>query len=92
MRDLLAPLHDHKGRRTPSEASRAWFLLVIIASLAGGQAYAEGNIVIGVACGLTIATILLNIGWLILNTVGENRAPIALTSAIIRMSETDESE
>lgn len=58
----------------------------------GWQAYAAGNIVIGAACGLTIATILLNIGWLILNTVGENRAPIALTSAIIRMSETDESE
>ena len=69
MRDLLAPLHDHKGRKTPSEASRAWFILVMIFSLIAGLAASEGNIVVGSACGLVIATALLNIGWFLLNTL-----------------------
>ncbi len=73
MRDLLAPLHDHKGRKTPSEASRVWFMLVMIFSLIIGLSASGGNIVIGSACGLVMATALLNIGWLFLNTIGEGR-------------------
>ena len=92
MRDLLAPLHDHKGRKTPSEASRVWFILVMILSLIIGLSVSGGNIVIGSACGLVMATALLNIGWLFLNTIGEGRETVALTKAVIRMSDMNESE
>lgn len=92
VRDLLAPLHDHKGRKTPSEASRVWFVLVMAVSLAAGLTAAGGNIVIGSACGLVMATALLNIGWLFLNTVGEGRETVALTKAVTRMSDMNESE
>ncbi|DAC24419.1 MAG TPA: hypothetical protein D7H76_04865 [Candidatus Poseidoniales archaeon] len=92
MRDLLAPLHDHKGRKTPSEASRVWFILVMILSLIVGLSASGGNIVIGSACGLVMATALLNIGWLFLNTIGEGRETVALTKAVIRMSDMNESE
>ena len=92
MRDLLAPLHDHKGRKTPSEASRVWFMLVMIFSLIVGFSVSGGNIVIGSACGLVMATALLNIGWLFLNTIGEGRETVALTKAVSRMSDMNESE
>ena len=92
MRDPLAPLHDHKGRKTPSEASRAWFILVMILSLIVGLSASGGNIVIGSACGLVMATALLNIGWLFLNTIGEGRETVALTKAVTRMSDMNESE
>ena len=92
MRDLLAPLHDHKGRKTPSEASRVWFILVMILSLIVGLSASGGNIVIGSACGLVLATALLNIGWLFLNTIGEGRETVALTKAVTRMSDMNESE
>ena len=92
MRDLLAPLHDHKGRKTPSEASRVWFILVMILSLIVGLSASGGNIVIGSACGLVMATALLNIGWLFLNTIGEGRETVALTKAVSRMSDMNESE
>ena len=92
MRDLLAPLHDHKGRKTPSEASRVWFMLVMIFSLIVGFSVSGGNIVIGSACGLVMATALLNIGWLFLNTIGEGRETVALTKAVTRMSDMNESE
>ncbi|MAM82712.1 MAG: hypothetical protein CL989_02340 [Euryarchaeota archaeon] len=92
MPDLLAPLHDHKGRKTPSEASRAWFVLVMILSLVVGLSASDGNIVIGSACGLVMATALLNIGWFFLNTIGEGRETVALTKAVTRMSDMNESE
>ena len=92
MRDLLAPLHDHKGRKTPSEASRAWFVLVMILSITVGLSASGGNLVIGSACGLVVATALLNIGWLFLNTIGEGRESVALTEAVTRMSDMNESE
>ena len=92
MRDLLAPLHDHKGRKTPSEASRVWFVLVMILSLITGLSVSGGDIVIGSACGLVMATALLNIGWLFLNTIGEGRETVALTKAVTRMSDMNESE
>jgi len=92
MRDLLAPLHDHKGRKTPSEASRVWFILVMILSLIVGLSASGGDIVIGSACGLVMATALLNIGWLFLNTIGEGRETVALTKAVTRMSDMNESE
>ena len=61
-------------------------------SLATGLSVAGGNIVIGSACGLVMATALLNIGWLFLNTVGEGRETLALTKAVTRMSDMTESE
>lgn len=61
-------------------------------SLATGLSVAGGNIVIGSACGLVMATALLNIGWLFLNTVGEGRETLALTKAVTRMSDMNESE
>ena len=92
MRDLLAPLHDHNGRKTPSEASRVWFILVMILSLIVGLSASGGNIVIGSACGLVMATALLNIGWFFLNTIGEGRETVALTKAVTRISDMNESE
>ena len=92
MPDLLAHLHDHKGRKTPSEASRAWFVLVMILSLVVGLRVSEGNMVIGFGCGLVMATALLNIGWFFLNTIGESRETVALTKAVTRMSDMNESE
>ncbi len=92
MRDILAPLHDHKGRRTPSEASRAYFLLVMVMSVTVGYNAAKGNLLLGAACSLGIATMLLNVGWLILNTIGETRTSVALTGAVTRMNDMDEEE
>ena len=92
MRDLLAPLHDHKGRKTPSEASRVSFIFVMTVSLAVGLTVSGGDIVIGSACGLVMATALLNVGWFLLNTIGEGRETVALTKAVTRMSDMNESE
>ena len=92
MRDLLAPLHDHKGRKTPSEASRVWIIFVMTVSLAVGLTVSGGDIVIGSACGLVMATALLNVGWFLLNTIGEGRETVALTKAVTRMSDMNESE
>ena len=67
-------------------------MLVMIFSLIIGLSASGGNIVIGSACGLVMATALLNIGWLFLNTIGEGRETVALTKAVTRMSDMNESE
>ena len=64
----------------------------MILSLIVGLSASGGNIVIGSACGLVLATALLNIGWLFLNTIGEGRETVALTKAVTRMSDMNESE
>tara|TARA_Y100001934_G_C12061849_1_gene635760 strand:- start:113 stop:307 length:195 start_codon:yes stop_codon:yes gene_type:complete len=64
----------------------------MVMSVTVGYNAAKGNLLLGAACSLGIATMLLNVGWLILNTIGETRTSVALTGAVTRMNDMDEEE
>lgn len=75
---LHSPRRDQIGNKTPSTASRLWFIFIISFSIYLGWHYSANNIGIWFLCSLTMATLLLNIGWLIFSKISEQYDPVEL--------------
>ena len=75
---LHSPRRDQIGNKTPSAASRLWFIFIISFSIYLGWHYSANNMGIWFLCSLTMATLLLNIGWLIFSKISEQYDPVEL--------------
>ncbi len=75
---LHSPRRDQSGNKTPSSASRLWFILVISFSIYLGWYYSATNWGIWFLCSLTTATVLLNIGWIVFSRISEKYEPVEL--------------
>ena len=75
---LHSPRRDQTGNKTPSTASRIWFILIISFSIYLGWYYSPDNLGIWLLCSLTMATLLLNLGWIIFSRISEKYDPVEL--------------
>gem|GEM_PF-2131067 len=79
---LFKPLSDQNGTKTPSWASRVWFLIVMFGTGAYVWLQVSQNPVIWSLCTLVVATLLLNIGWIISAKISHGKPPSVLFDSI----------
>lgn len=75
---LHSPRIDQTGNKTPSKASRIWFIFIISLSIYLGWHYSASNLGVWFLCSLTMATLLLNLGWLIFSKMSEKYDSVEL--------------
>ena len=79
---LLAPRVDHRGWKTPSEASRILLLFVIGVVSYWSWPISAGMIYMWLTIIILVSTIILPIGWLILSFASQNRESRKLTPSV----------
>ncbi len=79
---MLAPREDHRGWKTPNEASRILFLLVLVAVSIWAWPLAEGMIYMWATLVLLVSTPILTLSWIILSYASQNRSSRKLTPAV----------
>ncbi|DAC48165.1 MAG: hypothetical protein CMA62_05295 [Euryarchaeota archaeon] len=79
---LLAPRRDHRGWKTPSEASRILLVVVVLGVSYWAWPVTEGNIVMWVGTVIMVSTALLTVGWWILSLAARGREPRILTTSV----------
>ncbi|DAC63751.1 MAG TPA: hypothetical protein D7I10_01420 [Candidatus Poseidoniales archaeon] len=79
---LFKPLSDQNGTKTPSWASRVWFLIVMFGTGAYVWLQVSQNPVIWSLCTLVVATLLLNLGWIISAKISHGKTPSVLFDSI----------
>ena len=70
---LFAPRLDRFGSKTPSEASRIFFLIVILSVSYWAWQVSNGIISIWFMIVIFISTPILSIGWWVLSLISKNR-------------------
>ena len=79
---LVAPRMDHRGWSTPSEASRIFLIITLIAV---GWWYWEStsdNLAMWAGVTILVSTPILSIGWYILSIIAKNREVQLLTPKV----------
>ena len=79
---LFAPRIDHRGRPTPSEASRIFLIITLIVV---GWWYWEStheNLAIWIGMTILVSTPILTVGWYLLSLVAKNRQVQLLTPKV----------
>ncbi|MBF26214.1 MAG: hypothetical protein CMA98_00180 [Euryarchaeota archaeon] len=79
---LLAPRIDHRGWKTPSEASRILFLLVLVSAAVWSWPLSNGIIYMWATLVLLISTPILTLGWIVLSFASQNRESRKLTPSV----------
>ena len=79
---LFKPLSDQNGTKTPSWASRVWFLIVMFGTGTYVWLQISQNLAIWSLCTLVISTVLLNVGWLISARLSHGKQPSVLFESI----------
>lgn len=79
---LFAPRVDHRGWKTPGEASRILFLAVIAAVSIWAWPVSNGIVYMWALLVILISTPILSIGWWVLSIIGHRRQPRKLTPAV----------
>jgi len=79
---LFAPRIDHRGMSTPSEASRLFLIVTLIATGLWSWYATQGHLVIWFSLTLLVATPILSIGWYILSIIAKNRRGELLTPKV----------
>ena len=79
---LLAPRVDHRGWKTPSEASRILFLLVLVSTAVWSWPLSNGIIYMWATLVLLISTPILTLGWIVLSFASQNRESRKLTPSV----------
>ena len=87
--NLLSPIRNHDGIDTPNNASRIWFLLVLIISLILSWRISKGDIVMVSICTFIFSTVLLNLGWLFIVRPSSNKEPIFLSQSLKKTKEEE---
>lgn len=80
---LFAPRVDHRGWKTPGEASRIFFLLVIASVSIWAWPVSNGIVYMWALLVILISTPILSLGWWLLSILGRRRQPRKLTSAVV---------
>ena len=70
---LFAPRLDRFGSKTPSEASRIFFLIVILAVSYWAWQISSGIISIWLMIVILISTPILSIGWWLISLISQKR-------------------
>ena len=79
---LFAPRLDHRGWSTPSEASRLFFILVMIGCGLWSWNLSESNIVVFLCLLMLISTPILSFGWWVISLVSKGIEPRVLTESV----------
>ena len=79
---LFAPRIDHRGWSTPSEASRMFLILTLVAVGYWAWGAASDNLVMWVGLTILVSTPLLSIGWYLLSLIARNRDVQLLTPKV----------
>ena len=79
---LFAPRIDHRGWATPSEGSRYFLILTLIAVGVWSWQYSSTNLVMWVGVTLLFSTPILSIGWYLLSIIAKNREVQLLTPKV----------
>ena len=79
---LFAPRLDHRGWSTPSEASRLFFILVMIGCGLWSWDLSESNIVVFLCLLMLTSTPILSFGWWIISIVSKGIEPRVLTESV----------
>ena len=81
---LLSPRRDHRGWKTPSEASRLLFLITVGTVGLWAWPIAEGMVFVWLCIVLLVSTPILAVGWYVLSLFGHSRESRDLTPAVGR--------
>ena len=79
---LFAPRLDHRGWSTPSEASRLFFILVMIGCGLWSWDLSESNIVVFLCLLMLTSTPILSFGWWAISLVSKGIEPRVLTESV----------
>ena len=85
---LFAPRLDHRGWQTPSEASRIYFVIVMIFTLIYSWNLSNSNIIIFLCLTMLISTPLLSIGWWLISLVSKGIKPKLLVDSVSRVDKS----
>ena len=72
---LFAPRMDHRGWSTPSEASRMFLILTLVAVGYWAWCAASDNLVMWFGLTILVSTPLLSVGWYLLALESKGRLP-----------------
>ena len=79
---LFAPRMDHRGWSTPSEASRMFLILTLVAVGHWAWGAASDNLVMWFGLTILVSTPLLSVGWYLLSLMARNRDVQLLTPKV----------
>ena len=79
---LFAPRIDHRGWSTPSEASRIFLILTLVAVGYWAWSAASDNLVMWLGLTILVSTPLLSVGWYLLSLMARNRDVQLLTPKV----------
>ncbi len=85
---LFAPRLDHRGWSTPSEASRIYFVIIMLFSIFYSWQLSNENIIIFLSLTILISTMLLTIGWWLISLVGNGMKPALLVDSVSRVDKS----
>ena len=83
---LLAPREDHRGWKTPSEASRILLVVVVLSVAYWAWPITQGNVMMWIGTIMMVSTALLTVGWWFLSLAARGREPRNLTSSVGKVS------
>ncbi len=88
MQYLFAPRLDHRGWSTPSEASRLYFVLIMIVTIFYSWQLSKSNIIVFLCLVMLISTPLLSLGWWLISIVGKEMTPRPLVDSVNRVDKS----
>ncbi|MBT05100.1 MAG: hypothetical protein CMA92_04975 [Euryarchaeota archaeon] len=85
---LFAPRLDHRGWQTPSEASRIYFVVVMLATIIFCWNISKSNIIIFLCLTMLISTPILSIGWWLISLISNGIKPRLLVDSVSRVDKS----
>jgi len=85
---LFAPRLDHRGWSTPSEASRIYFIIVMVFTIIYSWNLANSNFIVFLCLTMLISTPILSLGWWIISIIGNGMKPKLLVESVSRVDKS----
>ena len=85
---FFAPRLDHRGWSTPSEASRIYFVIIMIITLVYSWQLSKSNVIVFLCLAMLISTPLLSLGWWLISIVGKGMKPRPLVDSVNRVDKS----
>ena len=85
---LFAPRLDHRGWQTPSEASRIYFVIVMLFTIIYSWNLSNSNIIIFLCLTMLISTPILSFGWWLISLVSNGMKPKLLVDSVSRVDKS----
>ena len=85
---LFAPRLDHRGWQTPSEASRIYFVIVMLFTIIYSWYLSKSNIIVFLCLTMLISTPLLSLGWWLISLISNGMKPRLLVDSVSRVDKS----